>query len=143
MKKETWIVVANSSQARIFKIDKGHTLKEVKTFQNPEARMHPRDLYADKPGRSFESNTHARHSLEQAVSPKQQEITDFAKEVCDYLENARGNGVFHRLYLAASPSFLGSLRKSLSHPTLQLIEAEIDKDITHLNALEIEEYLAL
>lgn len=143
MKKEAWIVVANSSQARILKIEKGHRLQQIYFFDNPEGRMHPRDLYADKPGTTFQSVGHARSSLEQKNPPKQQEIEEFAKQICECIEAERNKGGIAKLYIAASPAFLGCIRQALSPSSQELIEAEIDKDITHLTPVEIEEYLAL
>jgi protein required for attachment to host cells len=143
MKKEVWIVVANSSQARFLRLEKNRKLVELETLQNPEARIHSRDLYSDRPGRTFQSMGQERSALQQKVDPKEQEIIDFAKEVCEHIESARARGYLERLYLAANPAFLGHLRQFLSPTTLRLVESEIDKDITHLKAVEIEEYLAL
>jgi protein required for attachment to host cells len=143
MKKEILILIANSTQARIFKKEGNHAIKEVEALINPANRMHARDLYSDKRGTTFQSVGTGRSALEQRVDPKEQEVIDFSKEVCHFLESERNKGNLQRVYIAASPAFLGHLRQSLSPSLLQLVEAEIDKDITHLKAHEIEEYLAL
>ncbi|MBA2367428.1 MAG: host attachment protein [Candidatus Protochlamydia sp.] len=135
MKK--WLVVANSSLARIYKIEKMKSLVEVELLEHPESRLHNRDLNSDKPGRGFESVGHARHSLEPHSSPQQLEFNQFAKELSVYLENARNNGEFESLYIAASPTLLGLLRQCLDSNTAKLVKGEVDKDMTHMNPDEI------
>lgn len=137
MKKENWLLVANSSLARIYKLDKNHQLTELKVLEHPESRLHNIDLVEDKPGRDFESSGTRRHALEQKTSPKKQEFTIFARLLADYLENARNQGAFDALYIAASPSLLGLLRQSMHANTAKLIKGEVDKDMTLLKPHEI------
>lgn len=139
MKKEAWIVVADDAYARIFKLDKRH-LQEIKTLVHPESRLHERDLISDKPGRSFESHTSTRRAVSPPVSQKKHEAEIFAKFVADFLENAVSDGHIDRIYLAASPNFLGLLRQSMSKLISRLIVCEINKNITHLNSNEIETF---
>ncbi len=141
MKKDTWLIVANSSLARIFKIENRHSLIELAVLEHPESRLHTRDLVSDKPGRDFERIGPARHSIESQTSPKQQEFNYFAKQLAKYLEEALAKGEFNRLYLAASPGLLGILRQIL-HPSLtKLLSGEINKDVTHLKPQEIMTHL--
>lgn len=141
MKKDTWLIVANSSLARIYKIEKRHDLKEIKVLEHPESRLHNLDLVSDKPGRDFESAGIGRHSLEPKVLPKRHEFEIFAKSLADYLENARNQGEFETLYVAASPSLLGLLRQSMHPNTAKLIKGEVDKDMTQMKPHEIPSYL--
>ena len=94
MKKESWILIANSSLARIYKLEKNHQLAELNVFEHPESRLHNLDLVSDKPGRDFESGGTRRHALEQKTSPKKQEFSHFAKLLADYLEEERNQGNF-------------------------------------------------
>lgn len=141
MKKDTWLIVANSSLARIFKVEKKQLLKELKTLEHPESRLHNRDLVSDKPGRDFESIGPTRHTMEPPTSPKQQEFTLFAKQIAEYLEEARLKGEFDRLYLAASPVLLGLLRQTLNPSIVKLLNGEVDKDMTHFKPQEIVSHL--
>jgi len=141
MKKESWLVVANSSLARIFKIEKRHELKEIKILEHPESRLHNIDLVSDKPGRDFESSGTRRHALEAKTLPKRLEFAIFAKDIADFLENARNKGEFDSLYIAANPSLLGLLRESLHSATLKLIKAEVDKDFTQMKIQDIPSHL--
>src|SRR5271170_8124938 len=112
MKKDSWLIVANSSLARIFKLVTRQELKELKVIEHPESRLHNIDLVSDRPGRDLELGGTRRHALEPKVMPKRQEFIVFAKQLADYLENARNNGEFDTLYIAASPALLGLLRQS-------------------------------
>jgi protein required for attachment to host cells len=141
MKKDCWLVVANSSIARIFKIEKRHELKEIQTLEHPESRLHNLDLVSDKPGRDFESAGIGRHALEPKVLPKRHEFAVFAKSLADYLEDARNQGEFDTLYVAANPSLLGLLRQALHPNTVKLIKGEIDKDMTQMKSQDILAHL--
>lgn len=141
MKKKPWLIVANSSLARIFTFEKRLELKELKVFEHPESRLHNIDLVSDRPGRDFESVGTTRHALEPKTSPKQLEIILFAKQLADYLEQEHNKGEFEVLYIAANPSLLGLLRQSL-HPNItKLIKAETDKDLTQMKIHEIPDHL--
>jgi protein required for attachment to host cells len=141
MKKDTWLIVANSSLARIYKIEKRSELKELKILEHPESRLHNLDLVSDKPGRDFESTGITRHALQPKVLPKQHEFAIFAKSLADYLENARNQGEFQTLYIAASPALLGLLRHSMHPSTAKLIKGEVDKDMTQMKPHEILSHL--
>lgn len=141
MKKETWLIVANSSLARIFKVEKKQALVEIEVLEHPESRLQNRDLVSDRPGRDFESMGHARHAIEPQTTPKHQEFASFAKDIAQYLDKARSEGHFNRLYVAASPSFLGLLRQTFGSSTTQLISGEVDKDMTHMKPAEIVNHL--
>jgi protein required for attachment to host cells len=137
MKKDSWLVVANSSLARIFKLHHKNGLTELKVLEHPESRLHNIDLVTDRPGRDFESTGTRRHALEPKVLPKQHEFEVFAKAISDYLENAFKLGEFDFLYISASPALLGLLRQSLHPNVLKLIKGEVDKDMTHMKPNEI------
>ena len=141
MKKNSWLIVANSSLARVFTLEKRDQLTELKVLEHPESRLHNLDLVSDKPGRAFESVGGARHALEAKTTPKKQEFAIFAKIIADYLEAAHQNGEFDTLYIAANPSLLGLLRQSLHPQTIKAIKGEVDKDVTHLKLQEISSHL--
>lgn len=142
MKKENWLVVANSSLARIFKIEKKDDLIEIKVLEHPESRLHNMDLVSDKPGREFESSGTRRHALEPKVLPKRHEFAVFAKLIADYLETAYHQGEFSTLYLAANPSQLGLLRQSLHANVLKCVKEEVNKDLTQMKTCEIPSHLS-
>lgn len=137
MKKDKWLIVANSTIAHVFKIQRQDSLIEIETLVHPESRLHNRDLVSDKPGRDFESFGARRHSMEQKTDPKDQEFMIFADHIVKYLDNAKNEGKFDRLYLAASPNFLGLLRQRMVPAIGNLIGGEVNKDLTQLTPEEI------
>jgi protein required for attachment to host cells len=141
MKKEIWVLVANSSFARIYKVEKNHTLVELEVFEHPESRLHEMDLTSGKPGRVFDRFGGGRHAMEQQTSPKMNEFMIFAKQLSSHLDTARNKGTFGKLYIAASPLFLGLLRQEISSLTAELIAGEVPKDMTHVTKEEIVENL--
>ncbi|MBN4067352.1 host attachment protein [Simkania negevensis] len=141
MVKETWVIVANSSQARILKADKGNTLVDIKTLEHPESRLHER-MQGD--GWLVAGENPAVEQTEPAeltVPSKKQEALHFAKEISDYLNQACHNGHIHRLYLVASPHFLGLLRQNINEATKRFVGKEIPKDATALTNEKIRDYL--
>ena len=141
MKNDVWIVVANSTLARIYKAETTHQLKELETLIHPSSRQQSRDIISDRPGRAFESNhSGTRHAMEPKTNPQQLEFEEFAKILSKHLDSACSEGHYKRLYLAANPSFLGLLRKYLNSNTIHTIATQIDKDITQLTPKEISNH---
>lgn len=134
MDKQTWVVVANSAAARIFRVDEHHLLQETENLEHNESRLHVRDLTNDLPGRTSD-----RYPLDSQTSPKDNEVQLFATELSHHLQSAHQQGHFARLYLAASPSFLGLLRPMLS-PLQSTIIEEVSKDLTKLRPEEIKKH---
>lgn len=141
MKNDVWIVVANSTLARIYKAETTHQLKELETLIHPSSRQQSRDIISDRPGRAFESNhSGSRHAMEPKTNPQQLEFEEFAKILSKHLDTACSEGHFKKLYLAANPSFLGLLRKYLNSNTTHTINTQLDKDITQLTPREISNH---
>ncbi len=142
MKKETWIVVASSALARIFRLE-GQKLVALETLVHPEARMSEHDLVSDRMGSAGEAFGSRRSTYDPPHTPKQTENINFAKKIADHLDRARNNGSLQRLYIAAGPSFLGSLRNEMTAQTQSLIYAEVNKDIIHLSPEEIKSHFTI
>jgi protein required for attachment to host cells len=142
MKKETWVVVANSALARVFRLE-GHNLVEMETLVHPEARLSEKDLVTDKRGNAGEGRQGRRSDYSPPHSAKETSNGFFAKKISQHLENERLKGAFSKLYLAAGPDFLGCIRGELSPQIQQLVAAEIDKDITHLKLQEIKNHFPI
>ncbi|MFQ5935265.1 MAG: host attachment protein [Acidiferrobacterales bacterium] len=137
-----WVLIAESSRARIFLVDKPRgPLRELETLAHPKARMHEQELTADLPGRSFDSAGEARHAMEPNTNPKEREAADFAKRIARRLDSARTENNFDKLVMAAAPKFLGRLRKELSTETLALVTREINKNLVQLDARTLRRHL--
>jgi protein required for attachment to host cells len=127
---KTWVVVADSSRARILMAEKpGMGLLEIDSLEHPEGRLHEQELTSDLPGRAFDSGGQGRHVMGTSVEPKKQEAIKFAKLVADHLESGRTTGSFSRLYVIAPPAFLGQLRDHLSTSLERIVQGTIDKNL--------------
>lgn len=140
MKKDAWIIIANSSLARIFNVESSHSVHEIDTLCHPASRLKGCDLVTDRPGRTFESSNIARHAKEPRMSPQQNEFDHFAEQVAHYLEAAFNENKFKTLYLCAGPHFLGLLRQHLKDHILHAIIEEQAKDLTALSEREIADH---
>ena len=135
----TWIIAADASRARILQVtDRAQQLEEVEDLLNPEGRVHDRELISDAhprfsghsgggPGSDREETSAAEHATEL-----------FAKRVGNYLESARTAHRYDRLHLIAPPKFLGRLRKELGKEVQKLVAEELPKDLSWLNARDIQ-----
>lgn len=100
------------------------------------------DTVTDRPG-SFRGGAIAgSESGEPHQDHRHHTADNFAREVVAKLEAGRQNGDFRQLILIAAPLFLGALRDAMSRPLQQMVEYEIDKDYTHLEASRILTHLA-
>ena len=139
--KLTWILVADSTRARIFTTDTPSSpLEEIEDLSHTEGRLHDREMTSDLPGR-IKSSGGGRHALEQPTDPKKHEADSFAHLVAQYLEDAYNVNRFDQLLIVAAPSFLGMLRNHLSEPIKQRVCFELVKDITTLSAADIRQHL--
>ncbi len=137
-----WVVVAESSRARIFSVvNRISPLNEIDDMVNPAARSHDRDLTSDLPGRSFDSTGHGRHSIEPSVDPKKNEVIVFARKVSERLGSARKAGQFDELILICSPEFLGLLRQNLDDVLKKHVTRTINKNLVQKDEAQIREYL--
>lgn len=135
----TWIVAADASRARILQVADRKRLVEVEDFLNPEGRLHDRELTTDANPR-----LHGPGGLSAREEPSAVEHTVemFSKRIGDYLEKARTDHRYDQLVLVAPPKFLGLMRKELGTEVGKLVVDELDKDLSWLNAREIERYFA-
>jgi protein required for attachment to host cells len=134
----TWVLVADSSRAKLFSADKALApLQEIEHFSHPAGRAKNQDLTSDRQGRSSDN----LRMMDYDVDPKRQEAIIFAKQLTAHLRSGRHRGSFQKLYIAAAPTFLGILRDKLDPQTAQLVAAEVNKDLTQLDAAEIRRHL--
>ncbi|MCP3662109.1 MAG: host attachment protein [Gammaproteobacteria bacterium] len=136
-----WIVVADSSRARIFTAENSRgEMLEIQTLAHPEARLHEGDLISDKAGRERDSGF-ASHDMGGQTGAKEEEEIRFASAVCQELESGRISGDFNRLCIIAAPRFLGILRKHQSSALQKMVSVEVSKNLATHTPAEIREYL--
>lgn len=136
----TWVIAANGSHAKLFRVNKFPKLEAFEELDHPESRLRNQDLVTAAEGRAFESIGTKRSAYQPAIDPHHQELEKFARFIGEYLNKAKKDHAFSRLYIMASPSFLGLLRPHLNG-LKDAIVAEIGKDVTGESVSEIEQHL--
>lgn len=139
--KLTWIVVADTTRARIFTADTPSSpLEELEDFCHTEGRLHDREITSDLPGR-IKSSDGIGHAFESPTDPKKHEADMFAHRIAQYLQDACNAKRFEQLLIVAAPTFLGLLRSHLSEQIKQRVRLELDKDISTLSPADIRQHL--
>jgi len=139
---KTWVVVADSSAARIFTAaTPTGGLDERESLAHPEGRMRAQELTSDLPGRAFDSKGKGRHAMESEVGPREHEAIAFAREIAGRIAAARSRGELDRVVLVAAPEFLGLLRDALDATTRRAVEAEFPLNLVKMTPAEIRSRL--
>jgi protein required for attachment to host cells len=136
----TWIVLADEGRARILAMrEPGTELAEVEEMTDAAAHADNADLRHDAYGRRGGSDLRmGGNNTESAGEEKlDHEAELFARRVAERLEQARRQGRFERLRIAAAPRFLGRLRKMLDPQLAKVVEDELDKDLLQLDRREL------
>ena len=136
---KTWVVVAESSRAKIYEVDKTDstkTLKEISGFTHSVSRNHKQHLAGNQQKES-------RHSqlTESLDTHKNHERAEFARSLGEHLNSARNKHQFTKLILMSPPKFLGDLRKNLGHETNKYVVSEIDKNLVRHNIKDIQAHI--
>jgi protein required for attachment to host cells len=138
----TWVLVADSSAARIFDAPSPTgALEEIASYAHAEGRMHERDMRTDEPGVTHDSAGYAKHGMEPKVKPKEQEAIGFARFLADRLESARSKSEIDRIILVAPPEFLGHLRNVLDDDARKIVDGEYNLNLVKLRPDEIRKHL--
>lgn len=138
----TWVVVAESSRARIFSITGPRAaLNEIEGLTQPEARLKEHDLVSDAPGRSFDSGGTGRHEMVRPVDQKHHEAEEFARYIAEHLREEHNRHTFEKLIFIAPPAFLGLLRKATHPSCVPLIAATVNKNLVQHELADIRGHL--
>ncbi len=142
--KPAWILIADSSRARIFTAENSASeLVEIENLNHSESRLEEQVLTEDLPGRSKGSQEMGGHLLKTEVSPKEQENQSFAKRVTHHLCHELNLNKFENLFVIASPSFLGELRRSCSGQLKKHIAFSLNKNVVTKTPEQIRSYLPI
>lgn len=142
MTDNTWVVVANSSRARVFEHRAGGgELALLREFEHPESRAKGGDLVSDRPGHTA-TDQGRRTALDPDTEPKRVAQEQFARELGHALEQGRVQNRYAGLVLVASAPFLGILRAELPDGVKRQVREAIDKDYTALAERELAAQLS-
>jgi len=143
MTDSTWVMVANSSRARLFeRRAAGSDLALVREFEHPESRAKGGDLVSDRPGHTA-TDQGRRTALDPDTEPKRIAQEQFARELGHALEQGRVQNRYGGVVLVASAPFLGILRAQLPEGVRAQVREAIDKDYTALAERELAAQLSV
>ncbi|MDF2096523.1 host attachment protein [Aquibaculum arenosum] len=135
----TWLLVADGARARTFsRQEPSKRLSELDEGSFTGNRSHSRDLGNERPGRTHDSAGPGRHAMEPPSDPHDLAEQSFLREVVEWLEEKEKSGAFDQLIVVAAPRALGELRRLFSKSLSARILAELDSDLTHADAREVE-----
>jgi protein required for attachment to host cells len=128
----TWIVVADGSHARFYRVaDDARSIAATEArLESARARGKAGDLVTDRAGRAFDSAGQGRHAMEPEVTPQEREKERFQTRVARAMRDALAEGEVERFVLVAEPRTLGALREELADTVRARVVAELDKDHT-------------
>ena len=144
MNTDTWVLIADSSRARLYSVpQRGKPWTLVDEYTHDASRVSQGGLTTDQPGRSHGSGVGkgARSAMDSKSSPKEVEVGHFVHELVEVLHHGHGQQAYERIVLVAPPHFLGLLRKGLNDTVSKLISASVDKDYLHLPESEMRGHL--
>lgn len=146
------IVVADQSEADIYELEQRDIPPQlVQRLEDPDARLHDRDLKSDRPGRVFDHAAAAggrrgavgHHATGGERSPRKVEARRFARRIAEALDEARSENRYDRLVVIAPPAFLGLLREEMPAAVHAMLSAEVGKDLVHEPPEVLNGYLPL
>lgn len=136
------VVVADSSRARILVAESGNSpLVDEKDFIHPESRLREQDLVSDGSGSESDSGGFGKHSMGHEKATHQKQAEAFAHELRDEIDKLRRTSDLRRIYLVASPKFLGLLRSSINKQCAELLAGEVNKDLVEHSIEDIRSHL--
>lgn len=140
--KPTYVLVADSTHARVFTAESPSSqLHELETLNNPEGRLHDRDITSDLPGKINGNSGAGGHAYQDETDPKDHLAVNFAKRIAKHLEEGRNSRHFEQLLVVSAPAFLGELRSEFSSQLSKLVCFELAKNLTTHSNEEIRQHL--
>src|SRR5690606_8919436 len=102
-----------------------------------------RELTRTRHGQRNAPTSEARFGFHGPAEPNEmfQEVTRrFARQIAARLKGMRGDFNFDSMIVAASPKFLGLLRKEMDKETKKSIKRWVNKDLSVLSPIEISDH---
>ena len=123
------IVIANGEHVRFAQPDVDNVLRTIGSLDSASAHLRSRDIGSDRPGRSFESGTVARHAVGPRHDLHEMEKKKFVHLIGEQINAASGRDEFDELLLVAPPRALSELRAALDAATQVKLIGTLEKDL--------------
>ena len=135
----TWLVIANETNANIYKINKKE-FELIDNLKHPESRLTDHELVSDRPGHYRTPDT-AHGAYVPDSDPHELEKVIFARTIARFLEHERSTEKFQHLIICASPHFYGLLKNELSSHVSNIIKNHYLKDYIVLETNELNKFI--
>ena len=135
-------VIADGGHARFVKPAADNALHTVEALDAVTAHQRSRDLGSDRPGRTHESATTARHALAPRHDPHELEKSRFARLVAEKVNETCAAGGFTELILVAPPHILAEMRDALDSAAAALVVDTLGKDLVKVPDHELYPHLS-
>ena len=123
------IVIANGEHVQFAQPDVDNVLRTIGSLDSASAHLRSRDIGSDRPGRSFESGTVARHAVAPRHDLHEMEKKKFVHLIGEQINAASGRDEFDELLLVAPPRALSELRAALDAATQVKLIGTLEKDL--------------
>lgn len=117
-------------------------IRLVETFLHPEGRLKEQDIVTDRAGRNFHRSDKVSHSGGKTGDPRAHSDRLFAQEIARHLKKSRESSGYGRLYLVASPHFMGILKEAVDPVTQKSVTGMLDKDLAHFSEADLYRILS-
>lgn len=127
-----WIAVMDGEHARFVQPDRSHELRTVLALDSTMAHQRSHDIGSDRPGRSFESASSARHAVGGRHDPHVMEKEKFARLVAERLNAASAAEEFDELVIVAPAHTLHEVREELDVGAAAKLVGTLEKDLVKM-----------
>jgi protein required for attachment to host cells len=141
---KTWVVVADSSVARLFLFDEGdHKLIAIDTLVHPASTLMNQEIDTDRPGRVRKGRNDPRvFAMSTQVSPHREQMRQFAHTLARKLKHEFDRNHYDRLVLIAPPRFMGLLNQLIDTRIPERIITRVQRDLARIHEPELRDRVA-
>ena len=124
-------VIADGGHARFVRPASDNALHTVEAVDSATLHKRDHDLVSDRPGRSFESGSAARHAYSPRTDPHERAKDEFTREVAGLVNQTSAADEFHELVVVAPAHVLSELTDALDARTKAKLLGSLAKDLVN------------
>jgi len=128
-KRKLCFVIADGGHARFVRPAPDNALHTFEAVDSMTVHKKDQDLVSDRPGRSFESGSIARHAYTPRTDPHETAKDRFAHTVAGKVNEEAAAGVFNELVVVAPAHVLSELTGAFDLPTKAMVLGSLAKDL--------------
>ena len=139
--RDLCFVIADGGHARFVTPAGDNALHTTEAMDAPHVHSKSHDLGSDRPGRTHESATTARHAIAPRHDPHELEKVQFAHVVGEKLNQQSAAGAFNELVVVAPSHVLAAIMGMLDKATEAKVAGTLDKDLVKVPDHELYPHL--